>query len=304
MSPVSSTTRRKVLVICGPTATGKTALGVRLAKTFNGEIISADSRQVYKGMNALTGKGDVDVKVKVWLQDVVGSEEDFSIAKWREMFWESANKIWNENKLPTVVGLTGFYLHALTNEMETIDIPPNVELRKRLEGKTAEELGELLKTKDPGRFNSMNSSDQLNPRRLVRAIEVANQPKPTASSQSADFLFVGLNAPTEILDKRINKNIDERVEGAIEETKELLSKNISPSKPALQTHSFENLTRYVRGEITLDDAITKWKIGEHQDARKQYTRLKKEKRINWFDVTKENFARDVEELVSSWYTST
>lgn len=305
---MSSKPNQKVLVICGPTATGKTALGVKLAKTFNGEIISADSRQVYKGMDALTGKGDVDVNVKVWLQDVVDPEEDFNVAKWRKMFWDAANKTWNGNKLPIVVGLTGFYLSALTSEIKTIDIPPNKSLRKNLEGKCADELAKILKEKDPERFNSINNSDKQNPRRLIRAIEVAKYNISHISvyvknKPYTDFLFIGLNAPTETLDERINKNIEERVEDAIEETRELLLKNISLSKSALQTHGFKSLTPYIRDEITLEDALQRWKTGEHQDARKQYTRLKKEKRINWFDITKEDFEKNVEDLVANWYTS-
>ena len=299
---MSSKPSHKVLVICGPTATGKTALGVRLAKTFNGEIISADSRQVYKRMNALTGKRDADPGVRVWLQDIVDPEEDFSIAKWREMFWDAANQIWDNGKLPIAVGLTGFYLHALTNQMETIDIPPNQQLRKELEEKTAKELGELLKIKDSEKFDSMNTSDQQNPRRLIRAIEVAGQPRPRGTTQQASYLFIGLNAPTEILDKKIDQSIDERTKEALEETKGLLAKNIVTSKQALQTHGFRNLAPHIRGEITIEDAVARWKTGEHQDARKQYSRLKKETDINWFDIAHKNFPKNVEELVASWYT--
>src|SRR3989344_4958306 len=121
----------KVLIICGPTATGKTKLAARLAKRFNGELVSADSRQVYRGMDLTTGKEMPDVPI--WLYDVAHPDEDFSVSHWVKLAKDAISDIQKRNKLPIVVGGTGLYIQALLRPFETIDIPPNKKLREKLQ---------------------------------------------------------------------------------------------------------------------------------------------------------------------------
>ena len=148
----------KILIVCGPTATGKTALASQLAKKFDGELISADSRQVYRGMDVVTGKDRPDVPI--WLYDVVNPDEEFSVSHWIKLARRAINDISKRGKLPIIVGGTGLYIHALLHPLETITIPPDRALREQLQEQSVKELQQMLTR------GSMNNSDWNNPRRL------------------------------------------------------------------------------------------------------------------------------------------
>jgi tRNA dimethylallyltransferase len=192
----------KLLIICGQTGTGKTALGLELAKEFDGEIVSADARQAYRGMDVVTGKGvgsskfkvkssklqfkiqneiqeDIQVGVyevsgiPIWGYDLVRPDEEFSVKLWRDFARRIIQDIWKRGKLPIVVGGTGLYLRALTEPLERMGVPRDTKLRRELKGKRAEELFEMLAKCDFERAKEMNESDRKNPRRLIRAIEIA-----------------------------------------------------------------------------------------------------------------------------------
>ena len=188
----------KLLIVCGPTATGKTALAIDLARRFNGELISADSRQVYRGMDIGTGKDifrrskikDQRSKIKIenqtyelipydmdgiplWMVDVVNPDEEFSVAHYQYLATCVIKDIRKRGKLPIIVGGTGLYITSLLSPIETSHIPQNKELRKTLERYSLEELQMKLKKDDPLVWDLMNQSDRQNPRRLVRKIEIA-----------------------------------------------------------------------------------------------------------------------------------
>ena len=184
----------KIVIICGPTATGKTELGLSLAKKYQGEIISADSRQIFSGMDLSTGKGLPKSAIRsaqkipgvhrnltlyqsndisIWGYDVITVLESFSAAEYSKIFRQVIRHIWNQDKLPIVVGGTGFYLEALLSDIPTLGIPTNRNVRNRLASLTVNQLQEKLEELDPVRFSALNNSDRNNPRRLVRAIEVA-----------------------------------------------------------------------------------------------------------------------------------
>ncbi|MBI3576665.1 tRNA (adenosine(37)-N6)-dimethylallyltransferase MiaA [Candidatus Gottesmanbacteria bacterium] len=282
----------KLLIICGPTATGKTKLALQLAKKFDGELINADSQQVYKGLDALTGKDRSD-EVPIWLYDVVSPEEEFSVAHFVRLADEAISDVVKRKKLPIVIGGTGFYLRALTQNVDTIFIPPNQNLRKRLAGTSVDQLQKELERVDPDKWKIMNDSDQKNPRRLIRAIEVtaasaAAQRKP----ESFNVLWIGLMASLPFLKNRIAERVTERFENAATE--------VRPGLPPIL--GADPLLSHAHGLIAKEEAIEQWTNAEYAYARRQMTWFRKEKVIEWFDIEDPNYRQQIEQHVYQWYT--
>lgn len=281
----------KLLVICGPTATGKTKLAFDMAKKFNGELISADSRMVYKYMDIGTGK-DIKKYGKIFGYDLVNPNEEFSISNYSRFARKAINEIQKREHLPILVGGSGLYIKSVISDITTISVAPDKKLRKKLEIKTVDELFEKLLKINPERAKSMNDSDRRNPRRLIRAIEIAKK-EPESNFIKYDVLFVGLTANKEILKKRIGKRVDERINNGFEEELNFLKK--------------KDFFRYVPSRTLgykdwLD--IEKWKLEEFKYAKRQMTWFKKESQINWFDITTAKFEKDVEKLIQKWYSDT
>ncbi len=298
---------KRLLVICGPTATGKTALGIKLAKKFGRELISADSRQVYRGMDIGTGK-DHPQKIRIYLIDVVNPNEPFNVAQYVAMAAKVIKDIWKRGQLPILVGGTGFYIKALVDGIETIGLPPDWALREKLERKTLAQLQQLLQKVDPRRWQRMNQSDRNNPRRLIRAIEIASKSQRFRSTfKMESVLFVGLTAPNKILYQRIDQRVDERVkQGVLEEIKSLLVQGYSWDNSVLgETIGYREFKLFFDGKINLEVAIQRWKFAEHSYARRQLTWFKKALRQAqgvWFDITKKGFEEEVEKLIKTWYS--
>lgn len=295
----------KILVIVGPTAIGKTGLGIKLAHQFNGEIISADSRQVYKGMDIITGK-DLSGEVKTWLLDVVTPDQKFSVADYCELAWKAIEDIWRRGKLPVVVGGTGFYIKALLEGIGTMGVKPDWELRKRLTNYSTDALTDYLKKVDLKKWRLMNASDQKNPRRLIRAIEVALNREPlivNRKSTEFDSLTIGLTAPNETLYQRIDQRVEERIKaGAEQEIKRLLEQGYNWENSVLgQTIGYREWQDVFEGKVDKEDAILNWKFSEHDYARRQMTWFRKISDINWFDITVCGWEEKVEKLVRDWY---
>lgn len=343
---------RKLLVICGPTATGKTSLALKLAKKFNGEVVSADSRQVYRRMDIGTGKnlpvsakfkfqsaklgGYYEIRgVKVWGYDLVGPTEEFSVAQYVKIANKIIKDIWKprqkllhsggqEGKLPILVGGTGLYIKGVIDGIPTAKIPKNKSLRKSLEGKVASELFEILAQVDPVKSGSMNASDRKNPRRLVRAIEISGsgiKEQGLRNKIIQSILFIGLTAPKEFLNTKIEKRVESRVkQGIEEEIRSLFRKGVTWKHQSMQALGYRQWRNYFtklggksgweRGITeTLNDsesterrnAINNWKHVEKQYVKRQLTWFKRDKRINWFDISKLGWEKDVERLVKKWY---
>lgn len=233
--------------------------------------------------------------------------QDFSVSQWVSAARKIIDGLWKEKKLPIVVGATGFYISALLNGIETIDIPPNEKLRKRLRNGKMEELLEMLRKVDYQRAARLNESDRKNPRRLIRAIEVSlwrrEHKLPSRKKLKADILMVGLTAPRDILYKKIDERVDKRLkQGALDEVGKLLAKGVSWNNESMTGTGYWQLRPYFDGKIALKEAIERWKIAEHQDSKKQMTWFKKDKRIRWFDIAELNWKVKVENLVDNWYT--
>jgi tRNA dimethylallyltransferase len=332
----------KLLVICGPTATGKTSLGIHLAKKISakggpasgwqGEIVSADSRQVYKGMDIGTGKDlPADSKLKtqnsklqlkgqkyqvgyylfegipVWMLDVVTPAQEFSVAQYVELARKIIEDTWQRKKLPIIVGGTGFYIRGLIDGIETLGVVPNWELRKRLEKFSVQKLFEILARLDSSKAASMNASDRRNPRRLIRAIEIAtrNRKQKTENRKQkikAKILIIGLKLEPKALYQRIDKRVDKQVKmGAEEEVEKLLKKGYSWDLPAMSAMGYGVWKPYFEGKQTLREVIERWKFDEHGYARRQMTWFKRDKRVHWFDITEPGWQDKVEQLAESWY---
>jgi len=314
----------KLLIICGPTATGKTSLVISLAKKFNGEIVSADSRQVYQEMDIGTGKdlpkgakmefqnskiGFYTVEgIRLWGYDLVSPKDEFSVSKYLKFAGKTIADIEKHGKLPILVGGTGLYIKGVVDGIPTVDIPRNKKLRKNLEKYTADGLYEQLSQIDSIRAGSMNSSDKKNPRRLIRAIEVAiwqidNSKKELSQKREVfDTLFIGLTAPTEILDARIGKRVEMRISnGFNEEVKNLINSGVDWNDQSMMSLGYRQWRDFVEGAVEESTAVSEWKKEERKYARRQMVWLKRDGRINWFDIRNGEYPKKVENLVKTWY---
>ena len=298
-----------LLVICGPTATGKTSLAIKLAKKFNGELISADSRQIYKGMDIGTGKEWSD-DVKIWGYDIADPKRDFSVSQYLKFAAKKIIDIEKEGKLPILVGGTGLYIKGVVDGIPTVDVPQNKKLRKILEEKTAKELYEMLSQIDSMKAASLNSSDRQNPRRLIRAVEVAtwmidNSHKiPKLSTDyrlPSTVLFIGLTSNKEKLDKNISKRVDERIKNGVkDEVKNLIVNGLNWDNQSMMSLGYREWRDYFEGEVPEENVIEEWKKDERKYAKRQMTWFKKDKRIVWFDISNAKYAKSVEKLTETW----
>jgi tRNA dimethylallyltransferase len=294
----------KLLVIAGPTATGKTRLAIDLSKKFNGEIVSADSRQVYKGMDIITGK-ETARGVRIWLYDVIKPNQKFSVADYYDLAWKAITDIWERKKLPILVGGTGFYVKAVLEGIGTMGIGPDWNLRSKLSNYQINELQIYLKKLDRKRWEKMNESDRQNPRRLIRAIEIAkNRKSLTVNRESSNFdsLMIGLTAPYKVLYQRIDERVEERLKmGAEREIKKLLDQSYDWDNSVLGTTiGYREWRDFFEGKASKEEVIQKWKYDEHNYARRQMTWFKR-MAVVWFNISLQGW-QEVEKLVKAWYS--
>ena len=297
----------KLLIICGPTATGKTKLGIKLAKKYNGEIISADSRQVFEGMDIITGK-DLSVEIPLWGLDLVKPDQKFSVAHFVEFANKVINNIWEREKLPIIVGGSGFWIKALVEGVDSIGIPPDWKLRKQLNKLSIKQLREKLKKLTPKKLRLMNKSDRNNPRRLIRAIEIASNQQPAyrrgrSTIKFDKLLIIGLKTKDyQGLYKKIDKRVEKRIkQGAEREIKNLIKQGYSWDLPSFSAAGYRLWKDYFEQKKDLKEIIQDWKYNEHQLARKQLVFFKKMKNINWFDINQLGTVKRIEKKVNRWY---
>ena len=312
----------RILVICGPTATGKTALALSLAKLLNAEIVSADSKQVYKGLDVGTGKGVpagarrkgyYEFKgIKIWGYDLVGPKEAFSVSQYIGFARNKIKEIGEKGKLPIIVGGTGLYIKAIIDGIPTARIPQNKALRGNLVDKSVDELFEILAQLDPIKAGSLNTSDRQNPRRLIRGIEIATlklegkneKYEGKGTGEKYETLFIGLTAPKEYIFGKIEKRVGVRVrEGVEKEIVGLLAKGITWDNQSMSSLGYRQWRGYFEKTKGKKETIEDWKKEERKYAKRQITWFKKDMRINWFDITKANWADNVEKLAKKWYSS-
>lgn len=275
-----------LIVVLGPTASGKTKIAIKLAKDFNGEIISADSRQIYRGMNIGTDKiSPLETQgIPHYLIDIVNPDEEFTLAQYKELAIKTIREIQERKKLPFLVGGTGLYIQAITDNLEIPTVPPDAKLRSNLERIDQKKLVEMLKKLDPVGAKKI---DLNNPRRIIRALEVCLKTGQPFSSQTRKgkrlfkIIEIGLNPPREKLYQKIDQRVDWMIEnGLINEVKSLLKK-YPPNLPAFSGIGYQEIIQYLQGKITLEESIQQIKFHTHQYARRQITWFKKDQKIKW-----------------------
>ena len=276
----------QMIAIVGPTASGKSDLAVRLAKKFGGEVISADSRQVYKGLDIGTGKVTKKEMAGIphYLLDVVSPKKQYSVAEFQRDANKAIADILKRGKLPIICGGTGFYVDALVYDSLLPDVPPNEALRKKLDRETTESLYEILKKIDPERAETI---DAQNPRRLVRAIEIAQAlGKVPERSFNSSFtpLFIGIKVPAEILKERIHVRLLKRMKGGmLAEAKTLHEKGLSWKRMEELGLEYRYLARYLRGAITKSEMLIQLESAIIQYAKRQHTWFKRNTNIHWVE---------------------
>lgn len=295
---------QKVLIIVGPTASGKSSLAVELAHTLNGEIISADSRQVYKGLDIGTGK--VTIKemegIPHHLLDVCSPKKVFSAGDYVELARSVIKDTVSRGKLPIVVGGTGFYIDALVGRIPLPDVSPNLALRKKLGSKTALQLFALLKKRDPVRATSMDTpSERSNKVRLVRALEIAHAlgKVPTKKDRPLyDALWIGIQPSDTEFRRRINKRLAERLRsGMIAEAKRLHAGGLSYKRMEELGLEYRSLSRFLKKQISRKELELELQSDIWHYARKQVGYWKRNVDIKWF---KPNDSKKIKAAVSRW----
>lgn len=298
-------TKKKLLVILGPTASGKSDLAIEIAKKFNGEIISADSRQVYKGMDLGTGKVERDKNfkefysegVRHYLLDIVEPQQYFSVYQYQKLALKAINEILKKKKLPILCGGTGLYISAVIENWKFLKIKPNFELRKKLEKLSLEELFEKLKKIDPQRATTI---DPKNKRRIIRALEIAltkgKVPPLEKKPLKMNILILGIQKEKEELKKLIKTRLEKRINlGMIEEVKNLKEKGVSSQRLEEFGLEYRWVNRYLEGKITLEEMKKRLYNEIVKYAKRQMTWFKKMKNIYWIKTKEEAFS-----LVENW----
>ena len=287
----------KLVAIIGPTGIGKTKLAIRLALRFNGEIINADSRQIYRHMDIGTAKptGEELATIRHHLVDIIEPNKEFSLAEYRRLADDAINDIQTQGKLPFLVGGSGLYVWAILEGWVVPKVAPDTLFRRELEkkaemGQGAELFQELIKL-DPAAAEKI---DPRNVRRVIRAIEVNKFSKTPFSTlqkkQMPPFqsLIIGLTADRKELYRRVDERVDNMLkQGFVEEVSSLQKMGYNLSLPSMSSIGYREIGLYLSGEMTLEETIYKIKTGTHRFIRHQHAWFRlKDKRIKWFDIGK------------------
>ncbi|OGD33284.1 tRNA (adenosine(37)-N6)-dimethylallyltransferase MiaA [Candidatus Azambacteria bacterium RIFCSPHIGHO2_01_FULL_44_55] len=286
----------KIIVVVGPTASGKTGLAIKIAKKFGGEIVSADSRQIYRGMDIGTAKPTKKEMAAIphYLIDINNPDENYTVAEYKRDAVKAIKSILKKGKLPILVGGTGLYVKSVIDNLEIPNVPPDPKLRQKLELRIKNYglkslYNELIKL-DP---EAAYIVDPHNPRRIIRALEIALKTKKPFSAQRKagrmifDFIEFGIYRPKEELEKRIDKRIDLMMkDGFLKEVKELVEK-YGQNNQNFDTIGYREIIDYLNRKITLPEAVELIKKNTRNYAKRQMTWFRKDKRIRWIKDEKE-----------------
>ena len=296
-----------LVAIVGPTAVGKTALSLRLAVECRGEIVNADSRQVYRGMDIGTGKPTPEEQAQAphHLLDIVDPDDEFHVALYLELATQAIDDIHRRGGVPFLVGGTGHYVWALLEGLKVPQVPPDPTLRASLEEVSREQGGRERLLKELAALDPVAAArvDPKNIRRVIRAIEVSRATgRPFSQVGTKEpppyrTLVLGLTMPRDALYRRIDTRVDAMVAaGWPDEVRALLAKGYGPHLPSFSSLGYREMAAFVRGEEGLPEAVARIKTQTHAFARRQYTWFKSaDPRIQWLDIsaTATNDAREI-----------
>jgi tRNA dimethylallyltransferase len=283
-----SDTLPPLIVVLGPTASGKSALGIALAQRFQGEIVSADSRQVYRGLDIGTAKVTPEEQSLIphHLLDVADPREIYTVSQFQKQATAAINDIMARGRQPFLVGGSPHYIQAVVDHLDIPRVPPQLELRARLETRSLPELVAQLQELDP---QSAATIDRNNPRRVIRALEVCLITGRPFSQQRAvgaplyRSLLLGPEWPRDVLYRRIDARVDERMrQGMVQEVRHLLEQGISHERLEALGLEYRYISRMLRGEFASEDEmVQRLKYAIHDFTRRQLTWFRREKRIVW-----------------------
>ncbi len=277
--------RCRIIAVVGPTASGKSDLAIKMARNLNGEIISADSRQVYRGMDIGTGKVTKKEQkiVAHHLIDVVDPKKQFTVSQFKKLAEKKISEIVKRGKIPIICGGTGFYVDTLLNDMSFPNIPPNKKLRAQFDRFTVKQLFQKLQKLDPKRANTIDSK---NKRRLIRALEIitaTGKPIPLIQASAKYIvLWYGITWSRETLNKRIKQRLDKRFkQGMIAEVKRLQKSGVSWKRLYEFGLEYRWISLYLQNKITLQEMKDNLYHAIVQYSKRQMTWFKRNKSIHW-----------------------
>lgn len=287
---------KPLIIISGATAVGKTELSIRLAQMINGEIISADSMQVYKNFNIGTAKASAEEMkgIKHYLIDELDADEEFSVYEFKIRAEKYINKILSEGKIPIIVGGTGFYIQSVLYGIDFSEEEPDTKYRQQLEDIAQEKgrafLHDMLFQIDPVSAQKIHENDL---KRVIRALDYYHENKCPISEHNYmqqqkeaayDYAYFVLNRDRQTIYDRINKRVDMMISnGLVEEVRSLIAGGISPDSVAMQGLGYKETVRYINGEISLDRLSELIKLGTRHFAKRQITWFKRERDVNWLN---------------------
>ena len=293
--------KQKLLVLVGPTSSGKSALAVALAKKFNCEIISADSRQVYRGLNIGTGKiTKREMRgVPHHLLDVASPKKAFTAQDFTKKGREAIADIIGRGKLPILTGGTGFYIDALVGRIVLPEVPANPAFRRLHNKSTVGLLFCMLEKVDPERAKTIDPHNKV---RLIRALEIAHTlgkvPLPTKDAPAYDTVWVGIAPPKDALDKKIHARLLSRMrQGMIAEAKRLYAGGLSYKRMNELGLEYRALARFLQGEITQKEMVAQLEVDIRKYAKRQLTYWRRNKAIRWFIPTETS---KIEKAIRNW----
>jgi len=297
MSKIREVEVDNVIVIVGPTASGKTKLSIELAKTINGEIISADSMQIYKYMDIGTAKPTLEERqgIKHYLIDEVTPDQEFSVAKYQSLALQYVDEVIKRNKVPIIVGGTGLYINSLIYNIQFSEIDTNWELRKELQS-LAEEKGNQFLHNELKRIDA-NAAKRIHvndTKRIIRAIEVYKttdknisyfQELSRSKPPAYNFIIFGIRMDRQRLYDRINKRVDQMIENElVNEVKKLVKMGYDKCSIAMQGLGYKEILWYLKGRATLNEVVNLLKRDTRRYAKRQMTWFNRINDINWVSV--------------------
>lgn len=304
---VDATARPPLLVIVGPTAVGKTALSLALSRRFDGEVISADSRLFYRGMDIGTAKPTAAERGNVphHLIDIRTPGETVSLGEYQEMAYAAIAAVHRRGRLPILAGGTGQYVNGVIEGWGIPRVPPQPRLRAALERLSPDELNRWLRALDPAAAAKIHPN---NVRRVIRALEVTLVAgRPISGLQRRrpppyDILIIGLDAERAVLYERIDRRVDEMLaQGLLDEVRALRDAGYGWHLPAMSALGYQQTGAYLRGELSLAEAVERIKYETHRFVRQQYTWFRRDDpRIHWFDVGEAGYEERAAALVAGW----